>query len=124
MQSDKVDPISEMLDAFVDVAPKPPRKDQLQHVYSRLYYNGRIKAPYEEEYSRLLKEAKARGDEKMPSNLNVRNQIRQRLWEAESDEVKAEVAKVAEEEHQKKLDEWKANTNVRAKDRTPMEWYR
>lgn len=113
-----------MLDAFIDVAPKPPRRDQLQHVYSRLYYNDRIKASYEEEYSQLLAEAKARGDEKMPSNLNVRNRVRQRLWEAESAEFKAEVTEIAEEEHQKRLDEWKANTNSKDEDRTPMEWHR
>jgi hypothetical protein len=124
VKSDRVDPVSEMLDAFIDIAPKPPRKDQLQHVYSRFHYNDRIKVPYEEEYGRLVAEAKARGDEKLPSNMNVRNRVRQRLWEAESEETKAEIAKIAEEEHQKKLEEWKESSNVGSKDRTPMEWHR
>jgi hypothetical protein len=58
--------------------------------YSSLYWNGKIKPVYMEEMDRLTKVAEEAGLKK-PATINVANKVTKQLWDAESEEVRAEV---------------------------------
>lgn len=88
------------LAAFVE-APRRQRRPHLLEVYSKIFYEDRIKPAVLAE----LENNKPQGGES-PSQLNTRrlramHVIRQRMWEAETDEVRATVQETLDRDYPK-----------------------
>jgi hypothetical protein len=87
-----------------------PRKPQLPHVYSALYYNKKIKALAEERW--------ATDSQRNISAVVSREMLTRELWENESPEVKDEVRKEATRRYEEALAEFDTAENEA---RTPEE---
>ncbi|KII88849.1 hypothetical protein PLICRDRAFT_175110 [Plicaturopsis crispa FD-325 SS-3] len=94
----KRDTRTEMLNGLFDemfhLAPKPPRKMRMEQFYSTKYYETRIKPEFEKAWVTAQTEWKASQaageNQKEPSRISVRNQVTKTMYEAESDQFKAD----------------------------------
>lgn len=117
---------SEIFDGVSKALPPAPRRPRLIQYYSSLHYQDRVKSVFEAEWKKVEDEWKKERDTvleqnealeeddeevpipKKPAKINIRNRVTRSLWEAESEETKAEVERRVEAHHLQAMSEFEA----------------
>ena len=84
---------------------KPKRKHTILKVYSDRYYKSKLQVLVNEELKNDPDFASLPSKKKHAHQLSVYRRIRAECWKNESDEVKAEIQKIFDEEHRVKDEE-------------------
>lgn len=82
--------------------PKPPRRKRVTQYYSKCYYNSRIKPIFDARWAEELKRPIADG-EKRPSEINIRNQVTEEMWNNESETFQKWLTGRRDEDHVKEM---------------------
>lgn len=105
--------IQNFFNGFADKEVKKPRKPRILHIYSRDFFDTKIKAAFETmweaEQIRPLKPG-----EKAIKRLDYSNKITAQYWEAESADFKKWVEGVRSTEHERAVEEWQAKQEQKA----------
>ncbi|KIM87300.1 hypothetical protein PILCRDRAFT_3800 [Piloderma croceum F 1598] len=104
-----------------------PRKQSPFHTYQKLYYDSRVKEEHERRYAvakhkyNNMTEAEREAQQlKDPVRVSMMTAITAEFWNLESDDFRDEVAKLAEEEHQKEVLEWELRQSA---PKTPQQFH-
>lgn len=103
-----------------DKGPKKPRKQRITHIYSRDYFDTKVKATFEVLWAQEQKRPLEPG-EKPVKRLDYSNKVTAQHWEAESPDFKAWLETIRVAEHRKAIEEWEVEiaTKVNADKQTP-----
>jgi hypothetical protein len=104
-----------------------PRKRSPFHTYQKLYYDSRVKEEHERRYAvakhkyNNMTEAEREAQQlEDPVRVSMMTAITAEFWNLESDDFRDEVAKLAEEEHQKEVLEWELRQSA---PKTPQQFH-
>jgi hypothetical protein len=108
--SSSANPFTDIMAANIE---KAPRKLSAFQWYYKFYYKSRVKAEYirrftiaKKEYKDASLEDKENGVVGKPIDVQIRTEITKEFWVLETDEFREQVAKDAEDDHAKQLEEW------------------
>lgn len=90
---------------------KPKRKHTILEVYSDRYYKSKLQALVNEELKDDSEFASLPSKKKHAHQLSVYRRIRADCWKNESDDVKAEIQEIFDDEHKVKADHDEENTD-------------
>lgn len=97
--------IQQLFDQLAVKGPKKPRKQRITHIYSRDYFDTKVKAQFEvlwaAEQIRPLKPG-----EKVTKRLDFSNRVTAQYLDAESEDFKTWLKAVAESEHRDAVEQW------------------
>jgi HSP90 family molecular chaperone len=106
---------------------KPPRKLNPFHHYLKLYYISRIKDKYNRRYSLAKKQYDEateveRTEQKLkkPVPVQIRTEIGREFWMLESSEFRDQIAKSADDAHERDMEEWEENQQT---PKTPQQFH-
>lgn len=91
--------IADILENAAESAPKPPRKPQVLHYYSQLYYPERIKPTVDAEWAKKKKILAEDPDEEKTKFVDFQNKVTQRFWENETQAFRDNLKTKLEEDH-------------------------
>lgn len=95
---DTAQEIADILENAADANPKAPRKLQVLHYYSHLYYQECIKPTVDAEWAKK-KTSLANSDNENTKFVHFQNQITQRFWENETQVFRDNLNTKLDEEH-------------------------
>ncbi|KAJ7017505.1 hypothetical protein C8F04DRAFT_1200386 [Mycena alexandri] len=96
---------ADLLGGVVSTGPGYPRKAQPIHLYSRKYYEDRVKVRFEQAWE--AEKHRAEGLEREPeAEIKIRNIVTREVFEEETEEFKEELAKAVEAEHSAAIRAW------------------
>ncbi|KAJ7779982.1 hypothetical protein B0H16DRAFT_1711211 [Mycena metata] len=95
----------DMLSAGANMGVPRPAKMQTWQYYSRLHYDKRVKARFEERFKTKVQRAKDLGKEP-PWEVGIRGEVTRQAWAEELDDFKAVVTAAQEKEHQQMIRAW------------------
>lgn len=102
---------------------KRPRRSSPLQYYQRTYYDTRVKATVDAEYKRLREAALSSG-QTPPMHLPISNAVTQRLFEAESEDFRAQLLDEAEADFQQRVAEYRAALAKPSLPNSPEEYHR
>lgn len=97
--------IQQLFNQLADKGPKKPRKPRITHIYSRDYFDTKVKAGFEILWAAEQKRPLKPG-EKATKRLDYSNKITAQYLEAESADFKAWLNIVCASEHREALEQW------------------
>lgn len=105
--------IQELFNQMAEKGPKKPRRPRITHIYSRDYFDIKIKATFEVLWAQEQKRELKPGE--LPvKRLDYSNKVTAQHWQAESADFKAWLEKVRDVEHREALEKWEAQIKKKA----------
>ncbi|KAJ6475386.1 hypothetical protein C8R45DRAFT_935014 [Mycena sanguinolenta] len=106
LQSDKA-VFKELFAGVLDYAAPKPQRRQLQHFYSRRYYESQVKPRCKERMAALKRRAACTGT-KTPTPLALQNEVTKGVWSDETPAFQEQVKVAWEREYQAAVKAWEA----------------
>ncbi|KAJ7074860.1 hypothetical protein B0H15DRAFT_806593 [Mycena belliarum] len=103
-----------------------PRRGRALHLYSKLYYDKRVKDAFTKEFERLTKDWEAGELDSEPKEIATRNRMTRECYAAESDAFRERIEAKVEKIHKEAMAEWDESQDVLeggGDARTPEEYH-